>query len=152
VTTSVPVGPLMTPDARDFVDDVLTDLVTDGDVCPGLELIDGGMETAVAPYLVVRTGTGAWLFVLERRNDDGEWAPLVYACTVEVDPADEASREAVRTAAREIPASSQEMAGHELVTAGLLGDVDAFYDGTLGSGLWNALYGFRDLVSPHALD
>jgi hypothetical protein len=108
---------------------------------PGWSLLVGGMEHLRSPFLLLQNVDGRKLFVLERRNDDGEWAPLTYEVDEDLDLGD---NEAIRHAASSVGEWAQELGEGE---AGLLVDdgPDPY------EALSDLLYLYRDIISPDAL-
>jgi hypothetical protein len=106
-------------------------------------LLDAGMENIASPSLVFRIN-GRQYFLLERRNDDGEWAPLLF------DAGDVASDDTSDVFAymSRITEYAQELTG-ELHERGIIID---HQDEQFSQCLAAVLYGYRDLVSPDALD
>lgn len=120
----------------------VAEVLTDSDFVPGWSLLAGGMEHLRAPFLLLQHEDGAKLFMLERRSDDGDMAPLPYRAAADLDPADHS---AVMQAVYRIGEYAQEL-GHE--EAGLL--VEDPEDET--TALQDLLYGYRDVISPDALN
>ena len=146
---ALPVGPMLPDPACAMVEQAIAAAQHGGQLQPGVRLLDGGMEDAIAPYLVLATADDAWLLLLERRNDDGEWDALVY-------PPPPALRGQPYTPALAQQAMAgygefaQELGYGELAEYGLA--VDEAAGEALGDWLRETLFGFRALVSPHALD
>jgi hypothetical protein len=117
------------------------------------DLLDAGMEDMRSPYLVLAFA-GHPLLLLERRNDDGEWAPLFY-CFPSGLPIDLAGRppvvEDVFAAMSWIGEYAQELTGEELRELGVV-TWEAVTSGRLDDAVSDLLYGYRDFVNPHALD
>jgi hypothetical protein len=106
-------------------------------------LVDAGMEDIRSPYMALIINGQGYLLI-ERRNDDGEWAPLMY----------DAHDLAISTTQRIFALMSKideydEELTYELRERGI--DVGA-NDGRFEDSLTALLYGYRDLVSPNALD
>ena len=144
-------GPVMTDVARTHVLAQLESAVNDGVLLPGLTLLGGGMETIKMPYLVLGS-TVPKVFLIERRNDDGEWDALLFDAPASLDPNDgptvlaalarigELAQELTLTALADRAVVPPDLASDDLGAA------------NLGERLWDTLYGFRDLVSPDALN
>ena len=107
---------------------------------PGWRLLAGGMETVRSPFLLLTHPEHGPVFLLERRNDDGEWDALAYRVTEEFDPADGGS---VLRAASRFGEYAQE---DDPVEIGLIDDeADTEYMSDL-------LFAYRSRVAPNALN
>lgn len=106
-------------------------------------LVDAGMEDLRSPYMALIINGQGYLLI-ERRNDDGEWAPLMF----------DAHDLAISTTQRifglmaKIDEYEEELT-YELRDRGVVVGSD---DGRFEDCLTALLYGYRDLVSPNALD
>jgi hypothetical protein len=106
-------------------------------------LLDAGMEDVRSPYMVLSIDGRTYL-LLERRNDDGEWAPLLFDAPGML-PTNTAE---VFTVMSRVGEYAQELTG-ELHDRCVIADhQDAEFEQCLAT----VLYGYRDLVSPAALD
>jgi len=124
-----------------------TDLVGDGAVFTNtVNVVAGGMEDARSAYLVL-TCSGTAYLLLERHNDDGEYAPQLYRAPGSLDATDPG---AVLNAAARVGNDTEALTDTALVAGGLLRP-DAAHTGESDDQLWETLYGFRDRISPHAV-
>lgn len=105
--------------------------------------VDAGMEDMLSAYVLLDVA-GTRLVLLERRNDDGEWAPLLY--DTDLGPAPSTAE--VFEAMARVEEYADELR-YELEEMGLVDDVQS---DALEGFCRDALYGVRDLISPHALD
>ncbi len=115
--------------------------LTDPEGGPSWTYEVGGMEHIKSPYLVLRSaGKGQLYFLLERRNDDGEWDAQLYDAPGDLDVSDPVK---VLAAAAEIDDHQEPV---DPIEVGLFEDVNDAMD--MPSEI---LFGFRDVISPDAL-
>lgn len=149
---------------------MLKEAAAAGVLVAGWRLVDGGLETARAPHLVLEARTSTRLLVVERRNDDGEFAPTPVGLAAPlsarledvrrgagrhtgVPPAGDRLpddlRQALWQAARGVPDDADPIDDLMLYAIGLT--VPLVEPAAVSDVLWEMLYGFRDLESPDAL-
>jgi hypothetical protein len=137
---TVPSWPYLTPQSRLFVAGVLA--TYGGVLQTPVTLLDGGMENARSPYLLLGTARLRHLFLVERRNDAGERDALFYDAHESVDLL---LHRTTLEALADIGEADQALTEHELVDRGLLrpGADDTWRDMPR-----ILLYGFRDVIAP----
>lgn len=146
-------GPIWHSTAREHVADTLAQAVSDNVLTPAVTPLGGGMEHALSAYLVFAvTGSAHRYLLLERRNDDGEFAPLWYRAPAECDDVDADAPELVKAMAR-VGEYAEELRHEDLAAAGIVPDDEPDpYSGDFDDAMSTLLYGYRDVVAPHALD
>jgi hypothetical protein len=145
IVTNSKVGPNVTAEAREQVSSTLATAVAAGILIDGVRMVDGGMEDLSSPYLVLATSAGTKLLVLERRDDDGEYAAQAYLCPL-------TRTGETRTALWQATAGfTDKVTGLDpgaLEVAGLLSQrSQSANDATLDLLLSSLLFGFRDTLA-----
>jgi hypothetical protein len=118
---------------------VTTELSDPSRFHPGWSYLTGGMEDLRRPFLVLGHTDGDTVFILERLDRDGEWAPLMYRAPKSLDTSDEL---AVMRALTNTGESARAHCTEDLTNQ----------QGDHLSAMWNLLFEFRDEISPGALD
>lgn len=124
-------------------------LLEDQEDCflPGWSYLSGGMEERKSALLLLQHQSGARLFILERHNDDGEWAPLPYPVPADLDTRDSA---AVRAAISRIGPWADELSRTQ--AARLTPQPPGIEFDPADEAMSALLFEYRDIISPGALD
>jgi hypothetical protein len=132
----------VTPESKEHVTDLLATAVSGGIAVPGLRLVDGGMETLVSAYLVLATPDNSRLFIVERRNDDGESAAQLYTSPLASTPQ---TRDALWRATAKITDETKPLTAAQATALGVItSEPDQSW--SFDSLLTDLLFGFRDIL------